>query len=339
MPRDPESLIISATKGQAGTCATCSQTGEGGKSKDPQGLRSVSVGPLASKQVLLERGNERKVDTSGSLMLANRGAGKGGERFVRKRRREVFRGGWARPLLGCQPGEPQQVRRGVHQLLLRLPQEPEPITELGFVSHLEIEGGAVAIRLRLPTYFCAPNFAYLMVADAREAALSVPGIGRVSVILEEHYASEELNTSFNTEGGFDDAFPGETEGPDLEELRTIVRRKSFVSRQERLCRTLISEGRSPQELAAMRLGEMAPSQDFEKYLERRKELGLDASEEAPLVVDPEGNRVPEEAVIEHLRFAKTVRVSIDGNAGLCRGLLDVRYGGARGVGQKEEATL
>jgi hypothetical protein len=32
-------------------------------------------------------------------------------------------------------------------------------------------------------------------------------------------------------------------------------------------------------------------------------------------------------------------VSIEGNAGLCRGLLDVRYGGARGAGQKEEATL
>src|SRR5215212_7289689 len=72
------------------------------------------------------RGNERKDDTSGSLMLAYRGAGKGGARFVRKRRREVLRGGWARPLLGCKPGEPQQVRRGVHQLLLRLPQEPEP---------------------------------------------------------------------------------------------------------------------------------------------------------------------------------------------------------------------
>jgi (Z)-2-((N-methylformamido)methylene)-5-hydroxybutyrolactone dehydrogenase len=42
---------------------------------------------------------------------------------------------------------------------------------------------------------------------------------------------------------------------------------------------------------------------------------------------------------DNLRFAKTVRVSIDGNAGLCRGLLDVRYGGRRGVGQKEEATL
>jgi hypothetical protein len=30
-----------------------------------------------------------------------------------------------------------------------------------------------------------------------------------------------------------------------------------------------------------------------------------------------------------LRFAQTVRVSIDGNAGFCRGLLETRYGLAR----------
>ncbi len=215
---------------------------------------------------------------------------------------------------------------------VRDPELDEPVTDLGFVSDLRVEGDAVSVRLRLPTYFCAPNFAYLMVADAKEAALSVPGVRRASVVLEDHYASEELNT----DGAFDDAFPGETEGPDLEELRTVFRRKSFVSRQEQLCRGLRSEGRSPLELAAMRLGDMPPSRDFEKYLERRRELGLDVSEDAPLVVDPDGNRVPEEAVVEHLRFAKTVRVSIEGNAGLCRGLLDVRYGGARGVGQKEE---
>src|SRR5918997_6454747 len=144
-----------------------------------------------------------------------------------------------------------------------------------------------------------------------------------------------------TPWGFGDAFPGEAEGPDLVELRTIFRRKSFVSRQEQLCRTLLLEGRSPLELAAMRLGDMPPSQDFEQYLERRRELGLDVSEDAPLVVDPDGNRVPEEAVVQHLRFAKTVRVSIEGNAGLCRGLLDVRYDGVPGVAQderEEEAT-
>ena len=219
---------------------------------------------------------------------------------------------------------------------VRDPELDEPVTDLGFVSELKVEGDTVGVRLRLPTYFCAPNFAYLMVADAKEAALSVPGVRRADVVLVDHYASEELNTGVSAEGGFDAAFPGETEGPDLEELRTIFRRKSFVSRQEQLCRILLSEGRSPLELAAMRLGDLPPSQDFEKYLQRRRELGLDISEDAPLVVDPDGNRVPEGAIVQHLRFAKTVRVSIEGNAGLCRGLLDVRYGGARGVGQKEE---
>ena len=66
LPRDPESLIISATKGQPGTCAIGSQTGEGGKSKDPQCLRSVSVGPLPSREVLLERGTKEKTIRPGA---------------------------------------------------------------------------------------------------------------------------------------------------------------------------------------------------------------------------------------------------------------------------------
>ena len=82
----------------------------------------------------------------------------------------------------------------------------------------------------------------------------------------------------------------------------------------------------------MTLGDVPPSEGLGKYLERRTELGLDVSPEAPFLVDPDGRRVPEEAVVQHLRFAKTVRVSIEGNAGLCRGLLETRYGGARGVG-------
>ena len=56
---------------------------------------------------------------------------------------------------------------------VRDPELDEPITDLAFVSGLELDGDRVSVRLRLPTYFCAPNFAYLMVADAREAVLSV----------------------------------------------------------------------------------------------------------------------------------------------------------------------
>ncbi len=225
---------------------------------------------------------------------------------------------------------------------VRDPELDEPITELGFVSDLEIVDEAVSIRLRLPTYFCAPNFAYLMVADAREAILSVPDVRRANVILDDHYASGQINGGVNEGQGFDGAFPGETEGPELEELRATFRRKSFVSRQEGLCRALLAQGSTPEGLATMTLGEVPPSAGLGEYLERRSELGLDVSPTAPLLVDPDGRRVPEEAVVQHLRFAKTVRVSIEGNAGLCRGLLETRYGGSRGVGQRakrEEASV
>jgi hypothetical protein len=145
-------------------------------------------------------------------------------------------------------------------------------------------------------------------------------------VLDDHYASGEINGGVNEGKGFDGAFPDETESPDLEELRGTFRRKSFVARQEKLCRALLAEGYSPEMLAGMRLGEVPSSGAFEKYLERRAELGLEVSPEAPLLVDPDGNRVPKEAVIQHLRFARTVRVSIEGNAEVCRGLLATRYG-------------
>ena len=218
---------------------------------------------------------------------------------------------------------------------VRDPELDEPITDLDFVSGLQLEDDAVYVRLRLPTYFCAPNFAYLMVADAKAAALSVPGVRQARVVLDDHYASGEINVGVNENKGFDVAFAGETESPDLEELRGTFRRKSFVARQEKLCRALLAEGHSPEELGEMRLGEVPSSEAFEKYLERRAELVLDVSPEAPLVVDPDGKRVPKEAVIQHLRFARTVRSSIEGNAELCRGLLATRYGGVPGVAQDE----
>jgi metal-sulfur cluster biosynthetic enzyme len=218
---------------------------------------------------------------------------------------------------------------------VRDPELDEPITDLDFVSGLEIAGDAVSVRLRLPTYFCAPNFAYLMVADARAAVLSVPGVRQARVVLDDHYASGEITGGVNEGKGFDGAFPDETESPDLEELRGIFRRKSFVARQEKLCRALLAEGHPPEQLAGLRLGEVPSSEAFEKYLERRAELGLEVSPEAPLLVDPDGKRVPENAVVQHLRVARTVGVSIEGNAELCRGLLATRYG----RGEKEGVKL
>jgi metal-sulfur cluster biosynthetic enzyme len=217
---------------------------------------------------------------------------------------------------------------------VRDPELDEPITDLKFVAGLRVAENAVDVQLRLPTPFCAPNFAYLMVADAKEAVLSVPGVREARISLDGHYASEEINAGMVEDRGFEGTFPGETEGESLNELRAIFRRKSFVSRQEKLCRTLLAEGYSSEELAEMRLEEVPVSEAFEKYLSRREELGLDVSAEAPFVVDPDGNQIPEEAVVQHLRFAKLTRLSIEGNAGFCRGLLATRYG----IEDPEEAT-
>ncbi|MBA2443002.1 MAG: iron-sulfur cluster assembly protein [Rubrobacter sp.] len=211
---------------------------------------------------------------------------------------------------------------------VRDPELDEPITELQFVSEMRVEDDEVSVRLRLPTSFCAPNFAYLMAADAREAVLSVPGVREARVVLDDHYASGEINAGVNGDLGFDGTFNSfeETEGDSLDELRGIFRRKSFVSRQEKLCRKLISDGLSAEDLAAMTVGDLPGSEAASRYLDRRAELGLDASAEAPLVVDPDGNAVPEAAVVEHLRFARMTRISIEGNAGMCRAVLAARYG-------------
>jgi metal-sulfur cluster biosynthetic enzyme len=208
---------------------------------------------------------------------------------------------------------------------VRDPELDEPITDLGFVSELRVDGPRVDVRLRLPTYFCAPNFAYLMVADARAAVESVPGVERARVALEDHFASDEINSGVDDDREFAETFSGDADG-DLVELRSLFDRKAFVMRQGRLCEALIAGGRRAEELAGMRLGELPPMPQTTAYLERRARLGLDLSPHAPLLLRPNGEPITGDDTPRQLRFARTVAISIEGNAGLCRGLLATRYG-------------
>lgn len=220
---------------------------------------------------------------------------------------------------------------------VRDPELDEPITELNFISDLRVGEDAVDVTLRLPTPFCAPNFAYLMAHDAREALLSVPGVREARVVLEDHHTADEINAGMASGLGFENTFSSfeESEGDDLEELRAIFRRKAFVSRQEKLCRMLLADGCSPAELAGMRLDEVPRSGAKDKYLSRRAELGLDISAEAPFLVDPDGRELPDDAVMQHLRFARVTRLSIEANAGFCRGVLAARYKDVPGIVEKE----
>ncbi len=209
---------------------------------------------------------------------------------------------------------------------VRDPELDEPITDLGFVREFRIEGDSVSVTLHLPTYLCAPNFAFIMAADAKEAVGALPGVGSVHVTLIDHQLSEEINEGLAQGRDFDDIFPSDTSGVGLAGLRHRFESKAFIARQEGVYRSLVRAGATDAQVAALTLADLPDTPDVERYLDRRGRLGLDTSETAPFLVTAEGVPIREEEIDRHMLFARMVGVSIEGNASFCRGLLAARYG-------------
>ena len=209
---------------------------------------------------------------------------------------------------------------------VRDPELDEPITSLGFVASCTVSAdGDAEVRLRLPTYFCAPNFAYLMVADAYDAVSALPGVRLTTVLLEDHFASDVINDGVAAQAGFVQSFDGEAVA-ELDGLRADFLRKAVMAGTDQVCRPLLAAGQDPAALLAMTLGEVPPSHALTRLRQRRAELGLPASDSAPLVIDPvTGSAVAVEALPLHMRRAKLTRISIDANGGICRGMLRHRY--------------
>jgi metal-sulfur cluster biosynthetic enzyme len=209
---------------------------------------------------------------------------------------------------------------------VRDPELDEPITTLGFVSGASISpDGAAQVRLRLPTYFCAPNFAFLMVADAYDAAVAVPGVRRAEVVLEEHFASDAINGGVAARAGFAKSFDGEAVG-ELHQLRADFLRKAVLAGTDQVARPLLAAGTEPAALRSLTLGEIPPSGPLARLRERRAELGLPAGDGALLLIDPKtGEPVSAEATPLHLRKAQLTRTSLEANGSICRGMLRHRY--------------
>jgi metal-sulfur cluster biosynthetic enzyme len=206
---------------------------------------------------------------------------------------------------------------------VRDPELDEPITSLGFVASCTVSAdGDAQVNLRLPTYFCAPNFAYLMVADAYDAVSALAGVRRTSVVLEDHFASDAINGGVAAQAGFVRSFDGEAVA-ELDQLRADFLRKAVMAGTDQVCRPLLAAGA---DLLAMTLGEAPPSRALSRLRERRAELGLPAGDDAPLLIDPvTGAPVGAAALPLHLRRARVTRISIEANSGICRGMLRHRY--------------
>jgi metal-sulfur cluster biosynthetic enzyme len=214
------------------------------------------------------------------------------------------------------------------------PELDESLVALGFVRAVVLDGGRVRIELRLPTFWCAPNFAYLMAGDARDAVGAVEGVRHVELELRDHFVEGEVTSGVHEGRTFDEAFADLADGGGLEELRRLFWAKSFTARQERLLRALLAQGVPEADLAGMTLGRVPDSDELRLYLERRRRLGLPTDAGAPLAVMPGGRPIGAGELAAYLRRARSTRVAMEFNSSLCRGLLETRYPEAAEVEQR-----
>jgi metal-sulfur cluster biosynthetic enzyme len=209
------------------------------------------------------------------------------------------------------------------------PELDEPITSLRFVSSCRAsDDGDVAVALRLPTPQCAPNFAFLMAADARRVVRRVPGVRSVRVVLEDHYTGDEINAALAGDAGFTGAFPGETEDDDLEALRELFTRKALIVRQSQACEQLLAAGWTHAEVVAATVADLpadcAPAA-VTRALQLREQLGISVDPGAPAFVAPNGEALSADQLTRWLRGARLVRTSLEANGGICRSLLAFRH--------------
>jgi len=204
------------------------------------------------------------------------------------------------------------------------PELDEPITTLGFVRSLSVSpAGNVKVHLRLPTSFCSPNFAYLMASDAKDALKHLDWTRQVTVELDDHHDSPIINAGLAADAGYRGTFAHEAEDS-LDELRETFRRKAHTAAMERCLTALLRAGHSSEALGSARLLDLPDDDATRALLRRREALELPTDGDALVLVDHTG-RPPADPDLA-LRRARSTRISIDGNAHFCRGLLRTRYG-------------
>ena len=129
--------------------------------------------------------------------------------------------------------QPFSVRSGrvaeVMRVVARVhdPELDEPVTDMGFIEKVEVaDDGSVELDFRLPTYWCSPNFAFLMLDGVREALESLSWRPPFRITLHDHLFAEEVNSG--RRGG--------------QAVRRDLRDAVAAGRPRRLARDLLAQG-------------------------------------------------------------------------------------------------
>ena len=213
------------------------------------------------------------------------------------------------------------------------PELDEPITDLGFVEAVVVSAGdEVEVTFRLPTYWCAPNFAFLMAEDIHREVSELAWAARVTVRLQDHLWGEEIAAGVNEGRSFAAIFSDLADGQSLDELREKFATKAFQRRQEAVLRGLRERGHGDAAIVAMDLAALdAAELDGEAARQRPRYRALLL--ERGLAVRPgdlafrtlAGAPLRAAELDGHLAELRGVRINMEFNSTLCRGLAKARY--------------
>ena len=211
------------------------------------------------------------------------------------------------------------------------PELDESVVDLNFIARADVDSmNRVHIEFRLPTYWCAANFSFLMADDMRQAVTALDWVEGISVVLGEHMYADKINAGLARGLSFQETFGAEADG-NLDDLRQTFLVKAFQRRQVALLNHLTGLGHSPETIVTLTLDELGclpVDDDCEKlvrrYLERRAVVGP-AEADAPAFVDTDGARLKADGFSAYVSRLRRVGVNAEFNGALCRGLLSVRF--------------
>ena len=214
------------------------------------------------------------------------------------------------------------------------PELDEPLTDMGFIESVAITGpGTVDVSFRLPTYWCSPNFAFLMAEGIKREIEVLPWVTEAVVTLEDHMAAAEMNAAIKAGASFGTVFAELQPDEDLSALREKFDQKAFQRRQEVVIKALKEQGHTVEAivtltraaLQAITFDDDEATRQKARYLALLHSRHLAPHPSDPALTDWQGNPLTVDGFTTHMGLLRSVRINMEFSGSLCRGLKQSRY--------------
>ena len=214
------------------------------------------------------------------------------------------------------------------------PELDEPLTELGFVERVAVtDDQRVEVGFRLPTYWCSPNFAFLMAFGIRREIETLDWVQGFRVELYDHCFGDQVNEGVNNGRAFNEVFAEYCDGANLDAVAEKFLAKGFDRRQEAVLVELRSHGLSAEQIVSMTLSEFDRTafrnDEAIKQKPRYRELLLSRKlaerPEDPAFLTWGGQTLTVGTLPQHLDRLRLTRLNMEFNGAMCRDLAATRY--------------